>query len=454
MARRLSGSIVFSLGSGLAALLLRWGLNPWFMDAPLSYALVTLIPLIVLGWVLGPFLPELPRPRRWFAASAVLFALACWPPGPGGARTGLVVVGLDGASFGQMTGASLPVFESLQAEGKSGILVAEPPLVADLLWPRMMHVEGETSLWEEARAQGLETRLWGWPGQEEPELLSPAEAALRIGEGIRWSTLWSATRFSAMETLSPLPERKRVAYLLRATVLQQRDRFVAMLHRDQPDVAVWIWPLPHALARTHWSHDGGRYVQGALRLADRVLGELTTALTADAHFMVLSAHGFTNTDDAQAAVPQVNAVASFLTAHIGAVSVVPVGHHLVIDPDGMVDDAALEAAVASLVLPDGRPLFAVSAFPRHRGWRLRVANSPPISEWVDQRVGGHPVGHWLQAGLTDKGIPHADGMVIWTGPGVSTGELGRVGHDDVSPTLSGILGLPKAENSRGSAWDR
>lgn len=454
MARRLSGSIVFSLGSGLVAVILRWGLNPWFMDTPLSYALVTLIPLAALGWVVGPFLPAVSHLRRWLAASAILFALGCWPPGSGGAGPKLVVVGLDGASFGQMAGAGLPVLESLQAEGRSGILVAEPPLVSDLLWPRMVGGEGEMSLWEAARAEGLDTRLWGWPGQGQPELLSPSEAALRIGEGIRWSTLWSATRFSAMETLSPLPERKRVAYLLRAAALQQRDRFVAMLHRDQPDVAVWIWPLPHALARTHWSHDGGRYVQGALRLADRVLGELSTSLTADAHLMVLSAHGFTNTDDAQAAVPQVDAVVSFLTAHIGAVSVVPVGHHLVINPDGMVDDATIEAAVAGLVLPDGRPLFAVSAFPRHRGWRLHVANAPPISKWVDHRVGGHPVGYWLQAGLTDKGVPHTDGMVIWTGPDVSAGELGRVTHEDVNPTLSSILALPQPERAEGSAWRR
>ncbi len=516
MRERLTGALLASSVSGLLALLMRCFINPRFLDEPGGYAFVTLVPLIGLGWWLGPVLPTRRGPWPWMVVSSVLFGLACLPPFSGQVSTRLVVVGIDGVTWNVADKVSMPALEQLQARGRRGTLMAEEPLFSPLLWStlatgqrpdqhgiRGLNVRSDQAtaarFWEVARSHGITVGLYKWlvtwppPGDEVPGFTVPAWLAadasthpsslswvkqlelskrshrkqvtsarsvpelIREGmmDGLRWSTLWAGLRFQCMEWLSPMPARKREAFLRRLRLRIDRDVFIDALHEHEPELATFTIYVTDALSHTHWSRDGGRHVEGAYRLADTVLGEIVGELSSDATVLVLSDHGFRNAGEdggAHAAVPKIERLKSHLEAAIGPVEVVRVGRKLVITPEVPLADAAIEAAMTLLTYGDGTPLYRTEVFKGSIAWSVSIQSVPPEDEWAAERINGSPLSEYVVPGRTDEGEHDPSGIVVLAGPDTGTDPLGSVSQLDVAPTILSVMGLPAALDMPGESW--
>jgi arylsulfatase A-like enzyme len=275
-----------------------------------------------------------------------------------------------------------------------------------------------------------------------------------ISDGLRWSTIWAGIRFAAMERLSPLPERKRDAFLRRLRLRIDRDVFIAQLHRTHPDLASFTIYLTDALSHTHWSRDGGRYVDSAYRMSDAILGEIREAVGPETTVMVLSDHGFRNAGErpgVYAAVPKIDALESWLEGQVGEVDIVRVGRKLVVTPDVPVADEVLERVLGTLAFSDGEPLYRSEVFPRAAGWSLSIAHLPPKGDWADVEIAGVALTELVRAGRTEEGEHDPAGILVMAGPGVGQGDFGVVSQLDVMPTILAILGLPVAEDLPGTA---
>jgi hypothetical protein len=512
---RLIGAAKLSIISGAIAATIRWLVNPWFMDQPTTYAFFSLVPLLALGWWLGPWLPGDKRAIRPALISVLLFALSAVPPLAGPVPAKLVIVGIDGATWDVADRLSLPQIQGLTEQGKRGTLMANPPLFSPLLWttlatgtaPEVHGIQGlkvqadqatAARFWDVARASGLSVGLYKWlvswppPTEEMPGFTVPAWLAADasthpshlswvkalelsnrarrkrvptdrsraglaldgISDGLRWSTIWAGIRFAAMERLSPLPERKRDAFLRRLRLRIDRDVFIAQLHRTHPDLASFTIYLTDALSHTHWSRDGGRYVDSAYRMSDAILGEIREAVGPETTVMVLSDHGFRNAGErpgVYAAVPKIDALESWLEGQVGEVDIVRVGRKLVVTPDVPVADEVLERVLGTLAFSDGEPLYRSEVFPRAAGWSLSIAHLPPKGDWADVEIAGVALTELVRAGRTEEGEHDPAGILVMAGPGVGQGDFGVVSQLDVMPTILAILGLPVAEDLPGTA---
>jgi len=513
---RLIGAAKLCVLSPAIAVVIRWGVNPWFMDAPLSYVLFSCIPLCVLGWWLGPWLPGDKRSIRPVLVVLALFAVSLVPPMGAKPSPKLVIIGMDGVTWTVADNLDLPHIQALSLAGKRGTLMAEPPLFSPLLWttlatgqpPDIHGIQGlkvqedqatAARFWDIARAAGLKVGLYKWlvtwppPKSEVGGFTVPAwlagdatthpahlswvkalelsnrvhrkrietdrskvELVLRgVGDGLRWSSVWAGIRFAAMERLSRLPPRKRDAFLRRLRLKIDRDVFIAQLHRKQPDVASFTIYLTDALSHTHWARDGGRYVASAYRLADQVLGEIQAQVGPQTTVLVLSDHGFRNAGErvgAHAAVPQIPALEAWLEGHIGEVDIVRVGRKLVVTPDVPVADAVLDKVIGRLVFAEGQPLFRAQLTPGASGWSLSIEHLPPQSTWGGVTVAGLALKDLVREGRTDQGEHDPAGIVVLAGPGVSPGPMGEVSQLDVLPTILAVLGLPVARDTPGEPW--
>jgi len=516
MKTRLTGVILLSMVSGLAAVVLRWLVNPWFMDQPQTYAFFTLVPLLPLGWWLGPWLPRLARPALWAIFSVGLFGLALVPPLGAKLPAKLVVIGIDGATWSVADKTSMPHLEELVSTGQRGTLLAAEPLFSPLLWttlatgqpPEVHGIQGlkvqatqskAARFWEIARDAGVSVGLYKWlvtwpppadavsgftvpawlaaDASTHPSSLSwvkelelsrrvkrkqvPATRSTLamvlsgIPDGLRWSTLWAGLRFSLMERLSPLPERKRDAFLRRLRLRIDRDVFIAQLHEHRPEVATFTVYLTDALSHTHWSRDGGRYVESAYSLADDVLGEIREQFGPETSLIVLSDHGFRNAGEevgSHAAVPKIPALETWLEQYVGEVDVVRVGRKLVVTPDVPVDDDVLQRTMSLLTLDSGDPLFRVEVFPRKIAWSLSIEHLPPLASWADTQIAGLALTALVREGRTEEGEHAPEGIVVLSSPGLTPGDLGTVSQLDLMPTMLALMGLPVADDLPGSSW--
>jgi len=516
MIRRLSGAILFSCVGTVSAALISWFINPLFMDQPGSYLFFVLVPLLPLGWWLGPMLPRIRRPWLLALMSAVVFMSAIWRPAPSAAETRLLVVGIDGATWSVIERTETPNIDSLKEQGVSGTLLAEEPLFSPLLWTTL--ATGRTTdehgikgvrtrtdqskvarFWEIARDAGLSVGLYKWlvtwppptgdlPGftvpawlagdaQTHPSDLSwvkalelskrthrkrisshrpvPLLLAEGLFDGLRWSTFWGGIRFTFMEWLSPLPERKKNAFLRRLRLRIDRDVFVHRLHKHNPDVATFSIYVTDALSHTHWASDDGRHVDGAYRLADSILGELVESVSAAAHVLVISDHGFRNGGQEgakHAVIPRIDALKPWLEKRIGAVQIVRVGRQLAITPDVPVSDEVMRRTVADLTYADGSELYSIEPFPRRVAWSLKIRDVPIETEWSGVMVSGFRLEDLVAPGKAEEGEHDPRGVAVLKGPRVSQGNLGDVGQVDVTPTILALLELPVANNMKGSSW--
>ena len=516
MIKRLTGALLLSCLSGLVAGLIRWCVNPWFMDEPQTYAFFSLVPLLAAGWWLGPHLPTQRGPGVWGLASAMLFGLACIPPQSGNLGAKVVVVGIDGATWTMADKVEMPALSELQKRGRRGILEAEEPLFSPLLWStlatgkrpdqhgiRGLNVRTDQAtagrFWEVARDAGLTVGLYKWlvtwppPTGDLPGFTVPAwlagDAATHprglswvkalelsnranrkrvetdrsmldltmdgLGDGLRWSTLWAAIRFATMERLSPLPIRKREAFLRRLRLRIDRDVFVASVQEHEPDLATFTIYVTDALSHTHWSQDGGRHVEGAYRLADEVLADIVAQFGPGTTFLVLSDHGFRNASDGggvHSAVPKIERLKQHLEATVGTVEIVRLGRKLIVTPEIPISDGAMEQSLGQLLLDGGRPLFRSEVYAGKSAWTLSVNHVPPESDWATTVVGGLELSEFVVPGRADEGEHDPEGIVVLSSPNGDNTGLGRVNQVDVTPTILALLGLSVAEDMPGQSW--
>ena len=114
-----------------------WIWNPWFLDDPGSFGLMVLGPPAVLGALAGSRLSRVPGGWTGGAVAVMVAGLTLVRPLPDTAGTELLIVGIDGVTWDVADDLSLPHLERARAEGRSGVLIAEPPLFSPLLWTTM-----------------------------------------------------------------------------------------------------------------------------------------------------------------------------------------------------------------------------------------------------------------------------------------------------------------------------
>ncbi len=369
-----------------------WIWNPWFLDTPWSFALQLLLPLMVPGLLLGTRLSRVPGGWSGGAVAVVAGLLALVRPMPGPAQTELLIVGMDGVTWAVADSLSLPNLERARAEGKSGVLIAEPPLFSPLLWTTMatgkrpeehgihgfrVRADQATSarFWEIARGAGKTVGLYKWlvtwpppqgdvPGFVVPAWLAPdaqthpmtlswvkelelsrrvhrkrvaaVRPVWRLGlegvlQGVRWSTVWATVRSQARTRLGSMSPKDHTASMRRLRVLIDRDLFVAQLHTHRPQIASFTMYATDALGHTHWGLQGNAVVHNAYQLSDEVLGELRREVGPQATVMVVSDHGFRAArpeDREHRRQPTTSALEARVQAEVGPVEVARVGHKL------------------------------------------------------------------------------------------------------------------------------
>jgi hypothetical protein len=288
--------------------------NPWFMDQPLFFALLVLLPCALVGAVIGALLA-----RAWFSRTLLSLNIVgvAWiffhpvPQGIDGVQ--LMVYGMDGATWSLIDKMDLPNIEALQETGSRAVLMSEEPMLSPLLWttmatgqhPDQHGIRGfNTSadkieaprVWDIAAMEGRSVGLYKWlvthpakageaggfvvpawlasDTQTDPEELgiikqiefsnrlkreNKAEALptwkipLRaIPQGLRFSTLLRAGKLWAAEKFRRPGELKKARDMQLLRVWMDRDFFLAQLHRNPTHIATFTTYATDALSHTHW----------------------------------------------------------------------------------------------------------------------------------------------------------------------------------------------------------
>ena len=113
----LTGAGVFSL---LPAASAAWGaaVNPWFMDAPLAFLGLALLPFALLGALLRALLGRGSQRLGGglLALSTATVLLAAVRPTPGPVSPRLLIYGIDGAGWSLLDTLETPALDDLQAQ--------------------------------------------------------------------------------------------------------------------------------------------------------------------------------------------------------------------------------------------------------------------------------------------------------------------------------------------------
>lgn len=315
---RLSGALT---GAGILTLipagLAGWGaaVNPWFLDAPLSYLGVAVLPAALLGAVIGAAVGRgSTRVGGGLLAAAVAVVfLAAVRPTPGPVSPKLLIYGIDGAGWSLLDGLETPALDGLAEQGSRAILHSREPMFSPLLWTTMASgkvpdehgIHGfrtqadhcsAARLWDIAGAAGQSFGIYKWlvtwpvytppaGGFIVPAWLAPqpdtfpadlsfvkeielsrrlkrkqvagtrssAQLVLAgIPEGLRFSTLLSAVSWSIRERTGRPGDLERSWRLQLLRVWMDRDVFIAALHDSEPDLVTFTTYATDALGHTHW----------------------------------------------------------------------------------------------------------------------------------------------------------------------------------------------------------
>ncbi len=315
---RLRGALT---GAGILALLpaglAGWGaaVNPWFLDAPLSYLGVAILPAALLGALLGAVI------RRGsariggglLAAAVAVTLLAALRPKPGPVSPKLLIYGIDGAGWSLLDELQTPAIDGLARQGSRATLHSREPMFSPLLWTTMASgkvpdehgIHGfrtqadhcsAARLWDIAGAAGQSFGIYKWlvtwpvytppaGGFIVPAWLAPqpetvpselsfvkeielsrrlkrrkvagtrssAQLVLAgIPAGLRFSTLLSAVSWSVRERTGRPSDLERSWRLQLLRVWMDRDVFIAALHDSAPELATFTTYATDALGHTHW----------------------------------------------------------------------------------------------------------------------------------------------------------------------------------------------------------
>ena len=462
----------FAVGAFPGVLFLAWATrtNPWFLDRPLLYAPVILVPAFVLAFVFR-------RRRGWtwplVTVAALLFGSLARPRPAAVSETRLVVFGMDGATWDAIDRIDLPAIRAMEAVGTRAVLRSEEPMLSPILWTTM--ASGRTPdahgirgfrtrrddcraarFWDVARAQGMSVGLYKWlvtwppdPALafDVPAWLAPtpdtvptdlsfvkalelrqgsdvASALAGIPRGLRWGTLLDAVR--AKMTGSGV-QRVRLAI--------DRDVFLWEMHRARPSVAAFVTYATDALGHTSWGSDA---LDDAYRSTDAILGEIRAAVPS-ATFVVLSDHGFRAARGGTSSAPRTEALSAIL-----GVEVVRMGKKLVVLGD------ELEPKLSSLVQSStGEPLFRWEPIPGGLGLTFRDEHIDEAS-LVSDTVAGRPLSDFVSLLPAFAGEHDRDGIWLVAGPDIPSSRAEPMELLDVAPTLLALLGIPAAADMPGA----
>lgn len=305
---------VFALPPAMAA---AWAasVNPWFLDAPLSFMIVGVLPLALLGAVFGAIVRRgVGRMGAVPLATALLLAeSAALAPVPAPVDAELLIYGIDGATWAVMDDMPLPNIARLEAQGTRAVLTSREPMFSPLLWTTMasgkvpdehgihgFHTRADhcraARIWDIAGAEGMGFGIYkwlvSWPpytppagGFIVPAWLAPQpdtapqdlsfikelelsrrlkrkkvesvrsgpELALAgVQRGLRWSTLLEAATWSLRERLTRPKEKERAWRLNLLRVQMDRDVFIFALHQHRPELVTFTTYATDALGHTHW----------------------------------------------------------------------------------------------------------------------------------------------------------------------------------------------------------
>ena len=183
-----SGALIGSAPGFLAAVAVSL-FNPWFLDRPLLYLLLAVLPPALIGGGIGLLLD---RYRGWrgfggvrlgFLVMGIAFFGLALRPRPKAEGVKLLVMGVDGATFDvidpMIAAGDLPAFEALGARGSRTVLRSMEPMFSPLLWTTMaagkpptehgihgFHVHAVDCrvprFWDIADSEGLGVGIYKW----------------------------------------------------------------------------------------------------------------------------------------------------------------------------------------------------------------------------------------------------------------------------------------------------
>jgi hypothetical protein len=536
------------LGAVPGLLFLTWAswVNPFFLDAPVSYLLVACVlpglPFVVLGVFLsrGKRLDSFLRPRLLGGGVLVLLFVVMFfamRPRPRIENTQLLVVGWDGANFSQIdplvAAGKLPHIKALRDQGSSAVLRSMEPMFSPLLWTTMATgkppeghgVQGfsvyasdvkSPRFWDLAAESGQAVGIYKWlvtypprtvngfmvPAWLAPEALTwPAELAVvkeielsnrlerkgvrsrrsslallfdGVRQGFRWSTVLASARWKLREAIGLKDPRDRRVALERLRVQMDRDVFVAAAAKTDPVVLTLTLYATDSLGHRFWKfHEPqafskvpekdiarfGGVIEDAYLQADAVLGELVAAVADSATVVLLSDHGFQAHQEGAGNksyfAPKTIRLQARLSAELGPVDVFRLGQKLTVallEPTQSME--GLREALAALVEDNADPFFVLEVIPgAPRSIGLKLANERVSKERIEAgRVGGEPMGAYVELGNSVSGDHHPEGIFVVKGPGISSGkQVPEMSLLDVAPTLQGILGFAPAADLTGVA---
>jgi hypothetical protein len=468
----------FAAGALPGVLFLVWATrtNPWFLDRPLTFAPLILVPAVLLAWLFR-------RRRGWtwplVTVAALFFGALARPRPDAVSETRLLVFGMDGATWDAIDRIDLAAIRAMEKVGTRAVLRSEEPMLSPILWttmasgvaPDVHGIRGfrtrrddcrAARFWDVARARGMTVGLYKWlvtwppdpslafdvpawlapssetvPGElsfvKALELRQGSDVALALAgipRGLRWGTVLDAVR---AKITGDGVQTVRLAI--------DRDVFVWALHDRRPEVAAFVTYATDALGHTHWGTDP---LADAYRQTDAVLGEIR-ALVPNATVVVLSDHGFRATDpddDGTSFAPRTEALAEIL-----GVEVVRMGKKLVVTtPDPARVEAALEGLVQSST---GAPLFRWEPIDGGLGLTFRDENGDG-TRLASDLVAGRPLSDFASVTKAFAGEHDRDGIWLVAGPGVAAGRAEPMELLDVAPTLLALLGIPAATDMPGA----
>ena len=288
--------------------------NPWFMDEPLFFIGLMLLPCALIGFIVGATLA-----RAWFTRTLLTINLLgmSWiflhPVSDDVEGVDLLVFGIDGATWDVIDKLDMPNISALQEMGSRAVLTSEEPMLSPLLWttiatgrvPDEHGIQGfNTSadriqvprVWDIAAMEGKSVGLYKWlvthPAETieaggfvvpawlatetttappELEIIKRIEFSnrlhranrgdrvsnleipfLAIPQGLRFSTLRRAVQLWGGELYRESGPLKRARDLQLIRVWMDRDFYLAQLHRHAPNVTTFTTYATDALSHSHW----------------------------------------------------------------------------------------------------------------------------------------------------------------------------------------------------------
>jgi hypothetical protein len=463
----------FAVGAFPGVLFLAWATrtNPWFLDHPLAYAPVILVPAFVLAFAFR-------RRRGWtwpvVTVAALFFGSVARRQPPAVSETRLLVFGMDGATWNAIDRIDLPAIEAMERAGTRAVLRSEEPMLSPILWttmasgvaPDVHGIRGfrtrrddcrAARFWDVARANGMTVGLYKWlvtwppdpalafdvpawlaptPETVPTELSFVKALELRQGSdavhawegiprGLRWGTLIDALR-------AKITGRG----IQRVRLEIDRDVFLWEMHRARPSVAAFVTYATDALGHTHW---GTEALDDAYRSTDAILGEIRAAVP-EATVVVLSDHGFRAARGDTNFAPRTEALSERL-----GLEVVRMGKKLIV-----LTDDPIEPQLASLVQAStGEPLYRWEPIPGGLGLTFRDEHID-AARLASDTVAGRPLSDFVSLTPAFAGEHDQDGVWLVAGPGIEAGRAEPMSLFDVAPTVLALLGIPAAADMPGT----